>query len=131
MKTLKNLSIFIGAATVFAIPYPSSANNISSLVISPSTCIVNTLGERCNKPLKIMWAAPKRANYCLYANNQKIKCWKARQHITDTLVLNINAPTTFNLKDQNQHIIASAKVVINAATSTRFRRRLRADWSVF
>ena len=77
MKTLKKLSIFIGAATVFTIPYPSSANNISSLVISPSTCIVNTLGERCNKPLKIMWAAPKKANYCLYANNQKIKCWKA------------------------------------------------------
>ncbi|MGB1298777.1 MAG: DUF3019 domain-containing protein [Psychrobium sp.] len=101
------------------------------LSISPSTCIVNKPGEICTSPLQLSWQVPRAMDLCLYVQKERLKCWRNTQQVTEVLVYKLSTSTTFDLKDNTQRVIASSKVNVNSATSKRFRRRLRADWSVF
>lgn len=101
------------------------------LAISPTTCVVNKPGEVCASPLQITWQMPRAMDLCLYVQKERLKCWRNTQQVSEVLVYKLSTSTTFDLKDNTQRVIASGKVNVNSATSKRFRRRLRADWSVF
>jgi len=131
LKLLSYLSIYIGGLMTFVITPTSLANTLNSLVVSPNTCIVNKLGDVCRKELTIKWKTPIKANYCLYDKHRKIKCWVNQSNISESLLVSIKGTTTLTLKDEKKQMMASTTIVVNGATSTRFRRRLRADWSVF
>jgi hypothetical protein len=115
----------------FLVPQNAMASPQTVFSISPSTCVVNLSGDACNKPLQINWKAPVIANYCLYGNKQRIKCWQSKQRVSETLVFKIRDSTIFELINEHNQVIAHTKVSVKSATSKRFRRRLRADWSVF
>jgi len=131
LKIFSYFSILTGGLVMLVISPTTFANNLNSLVISPNTCIVNKLGDICRKELIIKWKTPTKANYCLYDKRRKIKCWVNQSNISESLLVSIKVTTTLTLKDENKQMIASTTIVVNGATSTRFRRRLRADWSVF
>lgn len=135
MKAKVLVSTIFGATVLGAFPPSIQAqdtkNSAYQLSVSPTTCIVKVLGQPCVTPIKISWTAPMAATFCLYIDNKKKNCWAAQNKVTQTLVLNLRVSSTFELKNDKNQILSSAKVVINAATSKQFRRRLRADWSVF
>lgn len=131
-KTHKIKTITLLMSMVYLLlPVNATARLKTVLSISPSTCVVNLSGDACNKPLQINWQATAVANYCLYGNKQRIKCWQSKQDVSETLVFKIRGSTVFELINEQQQIIAHTKVSVKSATSKRFRRRLRADWSVF
>tara|TARA_B110001452_G_C15108991_1_gene386591 strand:+ start:390 stop:830 length:441 start_codon:yes stop_codon:yes gene_type:complete len=117
--------------TGLLMPTNTMASTATVFSISPSTCVVNLAGDACNKPLQLNWQTPVLANYCLYGNKKRIKCWQSQQRISETLIFKIRDSTVFELMNEQQQIIAHTKVSVKSATTKRFRRRLRADWSVF
>lgn len=129
LKSYLTAAVLSSSAALFACQQVR-AQTIPTLVISPKTCIVNQLGEACNRPMLISWQAP-HGNYCLYNKNQRIKCWQGQSKVAERVLLKLTTSSTFELKSQQQSVVAKAQVTINGATSKHFRRRLRADWSVF
>ncbi|WP_435276703.1 DUF3019 domain-containing protein [Psychrobium sp. nBUS_13] len=127
---IKTITLLI-SMVFFLVPQNAMASPQTVFSISPSTCVVNLSGDACNKPLQINWKTPVIANYCLYGNKQRIKCWQSKQRVSETLVFKIRDSTIFELINEHNQVIAHTKVSVKSATSKRFRRRLRADWSVF
>ena len=130
LHKIKLITLLVSMAGLL-MPSIAIANTEIVFSISPSTCVVNVAGDACNKPLQLKWQTPVVANYCLYSNKKQIKCWQSQQRISETLILKIKDSTVFELMNEQHQVIAHTKVSVNSTTSKRFRRRLRADWSVF
>ncbi|MGB0899638.1 MAG: DUF3019 domain-containing protein [Psychrobium sp.] len=128
--TTKSVTLIM-SMTGLLMPINVMASTETMFTISPSTCVVNLAGDACKKALQLNWQTPVVANYCLYGNKKRIKCWQSQQRISETLILKLKESTVFELVNEQQQVIAHTKVSVNSTTSKRFRRRLRADWSVF
>lgn len=104
---------------------------IVTMAIKPIACIVNKIGEPCKLTITVTWQATTPIALCLLQIKQKMYCWQTAIAGVKKMEIDLVKSTTFKLVNRQQQTKASVNVVINAASSTRYRRRLRSDWSVF
>jgi len=109
----------------------SHASDKVSLSVTPIACIVSTIGEPCNLTVTAHWQAKQPKTLCLYQLEHPVQCWSNKRQGSKRFTIKIVASTQFKLVDTHQVTVASVQIIINAANPTRYRRRLRADWSVF
>lgn len=100
------------------------------MTITPSVCVVKVRGDLCQMTANVSWQANLPISACLYKNDDLIKCWKQEQSIQEKLTLSLTQNMVFTL--QNKHKILNEQYIkVNASTSTKYRRRLRSQWSLF
>jgi hypothetical protein len=99
--------------------------------IKPLVCIVKKPGDACSMTATVSWQSPKAINSCLYQGITKVACWLNQKKIKAVIEINIEENMEYTLKDDNHHIIAKQLITINSSLSKKYRRRLRAGWSLF
>lgn len=125
-KKLIFLFIFCG----FLQSLTASASSPTKLIIRPSVCMVNKLGDTCQMAVKVMWQNDSPINACLFQNELRLTCWENIHEINTELVISLDQDMKFILKN-DQQIFASQQIKINTALPKKYRRRLRANWSFF
>jgi len=99
--------------------------------IKPLVCIVKKPGDTCSMTATVSWQSPKLINTCLYQGTSKVACWLKQKTIKAVIKINIEENMEYTLKDDNHHIIAKQLITINSSLAKKYRRRLRAGWSLF
>jgi len=99
--------------------------------IKPLVCIVKKPGDACSMTATVSWQAPKVINSCLYQGITKVACWLNQNKAIAVIEISIEENMEYTLKDDNHHIIAKQLVTINSSLAKKYRRRLRAGWSLF
>lgn len=100
------------------------------LTISPTICIVNKMGEPCSMKVNIDWQTPTAGDYCLYQDAEQLKCWQNTTSVATRLAIHLQQNMVFSLREQDV-ILAQKQISVNASSPRKFRRKLRAQWSVF
>lgn len=108
----------------------SEASSVINMSISPSICVVKTRGDLCQMTAYVMWQARLAIDACLYKNDDLITCWEQKRRIKEKLELSLIQDMIFTLKNQNK-VLAKQHIKVNASSSTKYRRRLRSQWSLF
>lgn len=108
----------------------SDTSSVINMSISPSICVVKTRGELCQMTAYVMWQARLAIDACLYKNDDLITCWEQKRQIKEKLELSLIQDMIFTLKNQNK-VLAKQHIKVNASSSTKYRRRLRSQWSLF
>lgn len=106
-----------------------SAQTDVSLTVKPLVCQVKAQGDMCQVTLTIYWQAAKPINPCLYKNHIKETCWFNQQRSEIKLQTRFSDNVLFTLQENNQ-VLAEQRLSINSQ-APKYRRRLRADWSIF
>lgn len=101
------------------------------LSLTPLACFVKKNGDVCHITVKIDWHSNQPIDACLYQNSEKLHCWAATQKASKKIPVSLSENMKFTLQGDNQTIYAQQQVAIAASTSQKYRRRLRADWSLF
>jgi len=99
--------------------------------IKPLVCIVKKPGDACSMTATVSWKSPKVINSCLYQDMKKITCWLNQKKVKAVIEINIEENMEYTLKDDNHHIIAQQLITVNSSLAKKYRRRLRAGWSLF
>ena len=99
--------------------------------ITPIACIVKQAGNACTMTVKVRWQAQQPISPCLYQATQQSICWQDKSEAITSVAINFKENMIFTLRDGNNHIFASQEIVINTSSSKKYRRRLRANWSLF
>ncbi|WP_057830343.1 DUF3019 domain-containing protein [Colwellia sp. TT2012] len=105
--------------------------NVITFSIKPLVCIVKRPGDACSMTATVSWQSPKIINSCLYQGITKVACWLKQKKVTAVIKINIEENMEYTLKDDNHHIIATQLITINSSLAKKYRRRLRAGWSLF
>jgi len=109
---------------------PLSAVPSSNLIIKPSVCMVKNPGDSCQMTVSVQWQNDDPIDACLYQNDARLTCWQNAHNINTKIDISLEQDMLFTLKN-GQEIFASQQIKINTALPTKYRRRLRADWSFF
>lgn len=134
---IKILSLVLCITSVFVIPKSLSNtinNNVTNnveLSLTPLTCFVKQIGDVCHITVKVNWQSVSPINACLYQNIEKKYCWRGKNKATTKIEVNFSENMKFSLLGDNNEVYAYQHVAIAASTSKKYRRRLRADWSLF
>lgn len=127
--------IKLGGFVVAVICVNSSAMATQQLVVdfkvTPSVCIVDKLGKPCGAKIKLTWQASSKLSVCVHHNNKALHCWQHETQGMFNFTQPLSESTEFSLRTDSGKTLAQQPFVINAATSQKYRRRLRAHWSVF
>lgn len=107
-----------------------AASPAAELIIRPSVCMINKLGDTCSMKVKVTWHNAQAVNACLYQNDLQLKCWEKVDNINTDIDITLDQDMNFILKN-DQHIFANQYIKINTALPKKYRRRLRANWSFF
>jgi hypothetical protein len=107
-----------------------AASTPTKLIIRPSVCMVNKLGDTCEMAVKVLWQHDKPIDTCLFQNDLRLACWQNVREINTELVVSLDQDMKFILKN-DQQTFASQQIKINTALPKKYRRRLRANWSFF
>lgn len=132
--TIKIFTLVLLVVSVLAVPKSLSSNtpiNNVELSLTPLACFVKKMGDICHLTIKVNWQSVTPVNACLYQNVEKIHCWSATSKATKKVMVSLSENMVFSLRGDNNEIYVQQHVAIAASTSKRFRRRLRADWSLF
>ena len=100
------------------------------LEISPNICVVKRLGDLCSMEVNVKWQTPTTNDFCLYQDDSALKCWLNAQKINTHLLITMNQDMIITLRS-NEKVFAQKTVNVNAVVPQKYRRKLRADWSVF
>jgi len=109
----------------------SQASDKVTLSIKPIACIVASIGQPCKLNVTAHWHAPQPRDLCLYQQDKLVHCWTNKQQGQKRFAISIVQSTDFKLLNSEKVTVATVSVAINAAKPDSYRRRLRADWSVF
>jgi len=99
--------------------------------IKPLVCIVKKPGDVCSMTATVSWQSPKNINSCLYQGINKVTCWHNKKKIKSVIEINIEENMEYTLRGDNHQIIAKQLISINSSLAKKYRRRLRAGWSLF
>jgi len=99
--------------------------------IKPLVCIVKKPGDICSMTATVSWQSAKHINSCLYQGITKVACWLNKKKIKSVIEINIEENMEYTLRDDNHQIIAQQLISINSSLAKKYRRRLRAGWSLF
>lgn len=108
---------------------PSYAEKNVQINVKPMSCHVKTFGDVCHAKLHVSWQSAEKINPCLFKNNIKEICWYEQQGSEITLDTSFDKNLLFTLKQDNK-VLAQQTVTISSE-APKYRRRLRADWSIF
>lgn len=131
--------IIIGLSSLLA-TYSIQANEPSgteatvpnvTLAIKPLACVVKRIGEQCQMTITAKWKSSTPLSACLYQNREIIGCWKNKKSGEKQYRISLNDDMLFSIMTEQGTPLAKQKIVINASTSTKYRRRLRSQWSLF
>ena len=132
--TIKIFSLVLLVVSVFVMPKCFSSNTPSNnveLSLTPLACFVKKIGDACHLTIKVNWQSVTPINACLYQNTEKMHCWSTTDKATKKIKVSLSKNMVFSLQGDNNEIYAQQHVAISASTSKRYRRRLRAAWSLF
>ena len=113
------------------------------MTIKPKVCQVNRAGDICEMTINIAWQALLPLDTCLYqqAKNQtqtqdknKTLCWQNTKVADTKLAIKLSENTLFTLEQQTPEVnlvLAQQLISVNSTVPKNYRRRLRADWSLF
>lgn len=115
------------------------------MTIKPKVCQVNRAGDICEMTINIAWQALLPLDTCLYqrAKNQsqeqtqdknKTLCWQNTKAADTKLAIKLSENTLFTLEQQTPEVnlvLAQQLISVNSTVPKNYRRRLRADWSLF
>ncbi|WP_432765887.1 DUF3019 domain-containing protein [Pseudoalteromonas rubra] len=99
--------------------------------IKPLVCMVKTQGQTCQMTIRVNWHHSVPENLCLYQANKQLHCWESSNQGTAKLAVKLAQNMEFSLRDKKQHTLAKKTVKVNAVVSTKYRRKLKTDWSLF
>ncbi|WP_164517590.1 DUF3019 domain-containing protein [Pseudoalteromonas rubra] len=99
--------------------------------IKPLVCMVKTQGQTCQMTIRVNWHHAVPENLCLYQANARLHCWESSNKGTAKLAVKLAQNMEFSLRDTNQNTLAKKTVKVNAVVSTKYRRKLKTDWSLF
>lgn len=124
-------SCYLLLSNAYAVTQVSNEKTDITLVVKPIACFVQSQGQQCKLTITATWQAPTPVNLCLYQQKQQVQCWRNAQSGFKKFNIKLVESTTFSLINSAHERVATVDVIINAVNPTRYRRRLRADWSVF
>lgn len=131
MKYLLSLVSLFAAQGVLAKTTEFEAP-LTSFEITPKVCVATVVGDNCAMEVTLQWQTNRPADLCLYQNETELKCWQQSQKITETLPIQLQKQSTFTLIQQtDMRLLARQEILINYQINKRYRRRLRAEWSIF
>lgn len=107
-----------------------SAASTTKLIIKPSVCMVKSPGDSCQMTVTVQWHNDEPIDGCLFQNDSRLNCWENIQNINTKIDISLEQDMLFTLKNEQQ-IFATQQIKVNTAIPTKYRRRLRADWSFF
>lgn len=115
--------------------FNSFANGIHKsdnlLAVTPKICIVEQVGDSCEVRLTVQWQSLLPLSHCLYQNEQENVCWYNQKQVSQAFIFEINQNQFFSLRDHKNQVLAAQQVQLNTHVPKKYRRRLRADWSLF
>jgi len=101
------------------------------LSIKPLTCIVKKQGEQCQMIITAKWQAIHAIDACLYQGEKSLSCWQQQQNVVQKFNVSMHQDMQFSLKNSQGIVYAHKNVHINSISPKKYRRRLRAEWSLF
>ncbi len=105
--------------------------NTLSLVIKPITCVVKSLGEACQMTANVAWQSPISQDLCLFQDNQRLKCWVKKDKVSELVDVTLDKTMVFSLRDKKQRTLVEQTIKVHALSSSKYRRKLKSDWSLF
>ena len=108
----------------------NESKEIASLSIKPLTCMVKRMGDNCKMTVKVSWRTTRAIDSCLYQNKTQLICWQGQNNITTKLDIVLSENMEFTLRSKTD-VLARQLVSVNGSQPQKYRRRLRADWSLF
>ncbi len=132
--TIKIFLLVLLVVSVLVMPKCFSSDTPSNkveLTLTPLACFVKQMGDVCHLTININWQSTAPINACLYQNIEKMHCWSSTRKATKKIMINLSENMQFTLRGDNNEVYAQQQVAIAASTSKKYRRRLRADWSLF
>jgi hypothetical protein len=125
------ITLFILSLLIMPKCLSNPTNNKVELSLTPLACFVKKSGDVCHITVKVNWQSGAPIDACLYQNTEKMHCWSATRNATKKITISLSENIQFTLQGDNNEIYAQQHVAIAASTSKKYRRRLRADWSLF
>jgi len=109
----------------------SEQESVIEFSIKPLVCIVKKPGDACSMTATVSWQSATVINSCLYQGITKVACWLNKKKVKAVIEINIEENMEYTLRDDNHQIIAQQLITINSSLAKKYRRRLRAGWSLF
>lgn len=125
---LSLLFVFIGCAYADTNIEEEGSDLLS---VTPKVCIVEQAGDSCEVKLNVQWQSLIPLSRCLYQNKEENLCWLKKTKVSQSLIFDINQSQVFSLLDEKNKVLAFQQVKLNTHEPKKYRRRLRADWSLF
>lgn len=101
------------------------------LEVAPNNCVVEKINDSCNMQLEVNWQSQHHIDACLYIADKELLCWKNRLEASETIKVKLAKTSQLTLRDSNNFLLAQSRVKVTSAQPVAYRRRLRADWSLF
>ncbi|MEW6991221.1 DUF3019 domain-containing protein [Colwelliaceae bacterium 6441] len=101
------------------------------LSIKPLACIVKNYGDICKMTIKAKWQSAQAIDSCLLQGKRNLLCWKNKKSVSQHFNIELAENMTFSLTNTQGQVLAQQKIVVNSSLPKKFRRRLKAQWSLF
>lgn len=126
-------------AWLLFIPFTSFANSLNQannvenvdFKIKPLACIVSQPGQPCQMTITAHWHSSMPISACLLQDQVQLACWQQTRQAKQSFNISLTSDMVFTLNNASGQLLAQQKVKVNAAQSTKYRRRLRSQWSLF
>lgn len=99
--------------------------------VTPNNCVVEKINNTCKMMLEASWQTQHHIDACLYLAEKELLCWKNKLQANESIQIKLTKTSQITLRDNNNVVLAEAKVKVTSAQPVAYRRRLRADWSLF
>ena len=133
MSFRKTIIIIINALIInisYALEQQSSKVSVD-LSIKPIACIVQKTGEPCHMTVTVNWHASEPIDACLLQDQQSLLCWQHKEYVKQRIRIDLYKDMTFFLISDDSTVYAQQNISVNTITPKSYRRRLRAEWSLF
>ncbi|MFC0116522.1 DUF3019 domain-containing protein [Pseudoalteromonas xiamenensis] len=109
------------------------ANEVSkaSSFLTPRICIVPEQKVTCSMQVSVEWDFNQEGSYCLFLEEVPMKCWYTVSRIKESFDITFSNNDLVALKSKQGNTIKTEKLRVVSATSRKFRRKLKNDWSIF
>lgn len=106
--------------------------SITQFTVTPKTCMAPKKGDPCPMAVSVQWQATSAIKACFYQDKVALHCWSKANSGAIKIPIKLLDETEFSLVDATtKQQLVSNKVTIQYAKPKKFRRRLRAEWSIF
>jgi hypothetical protein len=129
-NALSRLTTFI-IFLFLSIQVLSEENKQVELSIKPLACIVKNVGESCKMTIIASWQSEYIIDSCLYQGKKNLSCWEKQKVVSQQFNIELSEDMVFSLKDIHGKTFAQQVIHLNTTNPRQYRRRLKAEWSLF